>query len=320
MIPEEARAQRLQLRMKELADALDHVPPRIDQGEIEEVLAEFEDLGAAVLMTPAESARVSLDNLPIMLEEAAGIRALRDGIALGARVLERWSDGEVRDWWGGTDPEVMLVNDIHNPETNLFYEFGRALIHELSESRNLLAVPGPDIEHFDPEALWPPVYSVVTTNRGCRDWTFSWGGQLIWWEPTRGGIRVELQSVLGIEAEALFPTDAMGAAAHLVADWIQEPPGEASGSFISVNEHRAIEVVLLETQQALETAQLSPQDRLQTDLLLQILRLQLRAPQPDRTIIGRALKGVATFAGGVLVGVASTYMVGLLAKFGIPPP
>ncbi|HEV3312870.1 MAG TPA: hypothetical protein VG815_20360, partial [Chloroflexota bacterium] len=73
-------------------------------------------------------------------------------------------------------------------------------------------------------------------------------------------------------------------------------------------------------QNALERPELSMEDRLQIEILTSTLLLQLRAPNPDRTIIGRALHGVSAFAGGVLTGVAATYLTSLMIKFGLPPP
>jgi hypothetical protein len=318
--PDISPERQLQLRLIQIADELDRNPGEVDQDRIAAALQEFEDLGVADLMTPAESTRVSLENLPNMLEDGAGIAALIEALALGARLIETLSTSDTRDWWGGTDPEVLLANDPRIPGTELFYSFGAELIRELQMSRNLLAVPAPDVDHFDQDALWPPVFSVVTSNSEFREWTFGWGGQLIWWAPTPTGFRLELQSVLGTEEGAEFHSDQIESAAQCVAEWIAEPPANGSGSYVTVNEHRALEVVILYAQEELERLEVSPEDRLQTQLLIEILQLQLRAPEPDRTIIGRALKGVATFAGGVLTGVASVYLVSLLVKFGVPPP
>jgi hypothetical protein len=65
---------------------------------------------------------------------------------------------------------------------------------------------------------------------------------------------------------------------------------------------------------------LTAEESLQIRVLTDILLLQIRAPEPDRTIVGRALHGIGKFAAGVVVGVATSYLQALLVKFGVPPP
>ena len=282
-------------------------------------LQRLEVLGVTTLMTPAESARVSLDNLPAELEDGAGVTALRDALVLSSRLIDEMSTTDVRDWWGGTDPEVLVACAPRLPGAELFYTFGGRLMEDLFEQWNVLAVPAPDVEVVDPGALWPPVYSVVTNHPGFRDWTFGWGGQLIWWERTEAGFSIEQRTPLGTEVVELFRADQIVEAVRLAGRWI-EPREGASGSQITVVEHRALEVVIKAAQEALDDSDLSREDRLQLEVLSNILLLQMRAPAPDRTIVGRALRGIANFTSGVLVGVAATYMTSLLVKFGVPLP
>jgi len=310
----------LELELRLLASGLAQDEPVVDQDRLIGALRRMDELGVSRAMTPAESVRVSLDNLSTMLEDIAGIRALRDGLVLGARLIDAMADTTVDDWWGGTEPEVLVAYDAKSTGAGLFYDFGGRLIRDLGNSRNLLAVPAPNVEAVDPDAEWPPVYTVVTDHSGFREWAFSWGGQLIWFEVDPSGFVVEQQTALGTELSEHFRTNQLDEAVHVVGEWIAEPPDRGANDYLTVDEHRAIEVVVYEAIRAIDKPGLSDEERLQIRVLTDILLLQMRAPEPDRTIIGRALSGIGKFAAGVLVGVAATYLQALLTKFGLPPP
>jgi hypothetical protein len=117
-----------------------------------------------------------------------------------------------------------------------------------------------------------------------------------------------------------FSPDELGGAIDLVAGWLTQDPQSVNQDQITVSEHRALETVIRLIDVASPELQLSAEDRVRLDVLIQTLQLQLRTPTADRTIIGRVLHGLATFGGGVLVGVASTYLTGLMVRFGIPLP
>lgn len=321
-----ALLKELKVDLQVMAGRLDRDEVVVDVGELLDLLDRLQTLGITDLMTPAESARVSLDNLPRLLEDQAGVAALRNSLALAARLTDTRRSTQIRDWWGGTEPEVLVACDDASPSADLFYDFGGKLIHELGELRNILAVPAPDVRTVDPNALWPPVSTVVTNHLGFQEWTYSWGGQLIWLEVSDSGFSVEQRSPLGTDAIEHFATDQVDQAVSIVGHWIQDPPWREEGSGgesvhrLAVHEHRAIEVVIQAAEEALLEQALPPEDHLQVEILTRILQLQMRAPAPDRTIVGRSLRGIATFAGGVLTGVASTYLTSLMVKFGVPPP
>ena len=43
---------------------------------------------------------------------------------LAARFVDTFETTEIRDWWGGTQPEVLLANDVRLPGFEVFYRFG----------------------------------------------------------------------------------------------------------------------------------------------------------------------------------------------------
>ncbi len=320
MTEDQEELEELQLELQLLASDLSQDDPIIDEERIADALRALDALGVSSAMTPHESTRVALDNLPAMLGDRPGVDALRDGLALAARLIDSISQIEVGDWWGDTQPDVLVACDAKLPGAELFYAFGGRLIRELSESRNILAVPAPDFEVVDPDADWPPVHAVVTNHAGFRDWTFGWGGQLIWWQDEPSGFRVEQRTALGPELTEHFRPDQVNAAVTLVEEWVAEPPAVSSGDYLTVTEHRAIEVVVTAAREAIDGPGLTAEESLQIRVLTDTLLLQIRAPEPDRTIVGRALHGIGKFAAGAVVGVAATYLQALLVKFGVPPP
>ncbi len=50
------------------------------------------------------------------------------------------------------------------------------------------------------------------------------------------------------------------------------------------------------------------------------IQAQARSPHPDRKIIGRALRHINSFAGGLVVGVAGNYLTDLIKSFPVPWP
>lgn len=320
MAEERQELEELQLELQLLASDLGQHEPIVDQERIADALRTLDELGVSRAMTPHESTRVALDNLPAMLEDRAGINALRDGLALAARLIDSISQAEVGGWWGGTEPDVLVACDARLSGSDLFYTFGGRLIRDLSESWNILAMAAPDVDVVDPDAEWPPVHAVVTNHAGFRDWTFGWGGQLIWWQEEPAGFLVEQRTPLGPELTEHFRPDQLNEAVALVEEWVAEPPAGSSGDYLTVNEHRAIEVVITAAREAMDGPGLTAEESLQIRVLTDILLLQIRAPEPDRTIVGRALHGIGKFAAGVVVGVAASYLQALLVKFGVPPP
>lgn len=95
---------------------------------------------------------------------------------------------------------------------------------------------------------------------------------------------------------------------------------EAKAFEISVDEHRHLEVVVLAVVQASEATRLDPSDRELLQTAIETLQLQLRTSQPDRTIIGRALRRIAVVSAGLAGGVAANYLTDLIRRFHVPWP
>jgi len=220
----------------------------------------------------------------------------------------------------GPEPEVLIASDVSSVSADLFDEFGDELVSELGIQWNVAAFATPRVRSVDNERLLPPVTGVVTNNPEYLQWALSRDGRAVWWEDSPTGFRVQLRTNLGPEPAVPFSPDELGDAVALVANWLTQDPKRVNQDQITVSEHRALETVIHLIDVASPELQLSAKDRVRLDVLIQTLQLQLRTPTADRTIIGRVLHGLATFGGGVLVGVASTYLTGLMVRFGIPLP
>lgn len=319
-ISRQTKLDQLQVDLQVLDAELDHRDATGLVGDILGALQRMETLGVTSIMTHAESAAVSPENLGVILEDSAGVAALRNGLRLGARIIGMIRITGLHDWWDGPEPEVLIASDASSVSADLFDEFGDELVSELGIQWNVAAFATPRVRSVDNERLLPPVTSVVTNNPEYLQWALSWDGRAVWWEDSPTGFRVQLRTNLGAEPAVPFSPDELGGAVDLVAGWLTQDPHSVNQDQITVSEHRALETVIHLIDVASPELRLSAEDRVRLDVLIQTLQLQLRTPTADRTIIGRVLHGLAAFGGGVLVGVASTYLTGLMVRFGIPLP
>jgi hypothetical protein len=319
-ITRQAQLDDLQVDLEVLDAELDHRQANSLLPDIIYALDRLEALGVTPLMTPSESMAVSTDNLGSVLEDSAGMAALRNGLRLGARIIGMIRTTGLHDWWEGAEPEVLIASDASSPAADLFDEFGDELLTELGIQWNVAAFATPRVRGLDSDRLLPPVSSVVTNNAEYLQWALSWDGRAVWWEDTPTGFRVQLHTTLGAEPAVLFSLDQLTRAVDLVTGWLTQEPQSLDLDEITVSEHRALESVIHLIEIASPELQLSAEDRVRLDVLIQTLQLQLRTPTTDRTIIGQVLHGLAVFGGGVFVGIASTYLTSLMVRFGIPLP
>lgn len=284
---------------------------------------ELDELGLLQLLTPGELVPISPDNLPDTLSDRAGVAAVRTTLRTLARLASaRATLGP--EGWQSSDWDVLVVRrDGVAPS----HAFVRELCFELGNQWNLAAFYAPDRVRPAEESVYPPAGVTATNDPSFREWTLSWGGALLWWEegPESLRLRLENASVSGDTEE--FGYSDMLAAAHRAAELIAEglPELDAAAAqvrdaSITIGEHRALEATLRIVVEQSETVMLSAEDQSQLQVLIETLQLQLRAPVPDRPIIGRVLRGLATLAGGALLGVAGNYLADLLKRFGVPWP
>lgn len=102
--------------------------------------------------------------------------------------------------------------------------------------------------------------------------------------------------------------------ARYIGDELRHAVLSAGGNTVTVEEHRRIEVVLrnvVEVVDSTKDAELASTLQAAIDTI----RAQVASSRPDRTIIGRSLRSIATFAGGLLVGTAGNFLTDLLKSF-----
>jgi hypothetical protein len=99
---------------------------------------------------------------------------------------------------------------------------------------------------------------------------------------------------------------------------LADEPTTISG--VTVSEHRQLEVIVRVVIEHSVTVRLSDEDRAQLEILVQMLELQLRAPYPDRRIVGRIVRGVVALGGGIFAGVLGNLATDLLQTFDVPWP
>ena len=172
------------------------------------------------------------------------------------------------------------------------------------------------------ERLGPvPAHRGIATNTNAfRSFGYDEGLSVVWWQEQQEVVEIGLDPPAGSTVVERFGYDELKRAGRHGAELLAEPPLPVADDHISVEEHRQLELTLTVVLKQTETLQLSDEDRAQLDMLINTLHLQLRAPRPDRPIIGRALKGIATVAGGLFLGVAGNYLTDLLRRFDMPWP
>jgi len=283
---------------------------------------DLERLGVMDQLTPAESLPITQDNFHETLRDRAGIAAVRSALRIATRVVstQLHAADRSRDW-EGSEWDVVIVHASRDGSSSDV--FVGSLAHELANQWNLAAWIAPWPLSPDDEDRYPPTWSVATNDDQFRDWTHSWGGRLVWWVEGTEGLRLRVESAAmhgPFEKFTYADSDAAAIrAAELLAEG-DESIERAAEMVISVDEHRALESVLTAVVEVSETLAIAAEDRAQIDVLIQMLQLQLRAPAPDRPIIGRILRGLGTVGGGVLLGVAGNYFSDLLKRFGMPWP
>lgn len=283
-------------------------------------MGRLDDLGVTSLMTQAESVAVAADNLGSLLEDPAGIAALRNALRLGARLIGMIRTTGLHDWWEGVEPQVLIAGGADDPNADVFDEFARRLADELAMQWNIAAFVTPRVLALDSYRLLPPVSSVVTNNRDYGDWTLSRDGQLLWWERTSEGLMLQERESTGLRRSAVVVPGRLDQIVRQAAEWISEGPETLNEETISVSEHRSLERLVRVVTEGSSELHLSAEDRVRLDVLIQTLQLQLRTPTPDRPIIGRVLRGIATIAGSLLVGVGGNYVYNMMMRFGVPWP
>jgi hypothetical protein len=312
--------QALQVDLRSV-DARLELADRLDDdliATIEDALARMEELGITALMSPAESTRASIENLGTMLDDWAGVAALRQALRLGARIIQTIRTTGLYDWWENAEPEVLIASAASSQAADLFDAFGSRVSRELGNQWNMGVFTTPRVDRLENEELLPPVHGVVTNHAAYREWTLGWGGHVVWWEPTAAGFQLQLYTRLGAGSPEGFLAEQLDDAAARVYELLIEP--DAGLDAITITEHRALESLITAVEREMPSVKLAAEDRVRLDVLIETLQLQLRTPTPDRTIIGRALRGVAMLGGTLLVGVAANYLTDLLRRFGVPWP
>jgi len=101
-------------------------------------------------------------------------------------------------------------------------------------------------------------------------------------------------------------------AAEIIARWIRQ----TIGSTLTVAEHRMLEVVLSATRKLLAEDRLSAStdDVAQLRAAADTIEIQIRTARPSRRVLSWAIGQIINFPGGVLSGVAATYLPELLHK------
>lgn len=76
-----------------------------------------------------------------------------------------------------------------------------------------------------------------------------------------------------------------------------------------------VEVVLQETVRVIHEERLAPETAAMLQSAVDTIQAQMKAPSPDRRIIGTMLSHVVTFAGGLMTGVGGNYLTDLIKTF-----
>jgi hypothetical protein len=318
---------------RRVADGLRRIDARLNvvQGanvsELEAALLALietsEELGLARRLTGSEAVPVAPDNLPVVLRDRAGLAALRSTLRTLAKLAS--TRGTLSpEGWESSEWDVVVVRVDREPEAE---EFADLLSFELGNQYNLAAFRAPERVTPDEQDVYPRAGVTATNDPIFREWTLSWGGAVLWWEEAPTGLRMRLETagtqgtIEGFSYEAI--KDAAYRAAELIAEGLpqlEDHVAQMQAETVTVDEHRALEATLRIVVERSETAQLSAEDRTQLDVLIEMLQLQLRAPRPDRPIIGRVLRGLAAVGGGLLLAVAGNYLTDLMHSFGVSRP
>jgi len=300
-------------------------PGERDVDEIASVLEHLDSLGVPHVMTPMESARLSVENLGSMLSDPLGISTLRGTVSDAADMVEAIRSSGLYDWREYSEPEVMFTSDRSTSSADKFDAWASRVAYELGEEHNIAFFQTHRVETLEHVELLPPVYAVVTNNAAYRDWTKSWGGLLFWWRDIDGGVRLEQSQPSGIDESADFLDDQYSEAAAYIYDTLMAPaPKTASerppsagptDAAVTVAELRSIEALITALGTRVTDLALSLEDRARLEVFVAILQLQLRAPEPDRPIIHRCLIGLRKVTAGLALGVAGNLLTELLQTF-----
>lgn len=304
--------------------------------ELAGILCELEEAGIPELLTHAESIPLAVDNLPSVLEERGGIAALRRGLRLAIRVIrEQLVRLDPDPWWGPVIPDFVVVA-AEMSSTATFDQFVSHLVDDLEVLGNhpTLAVSASEID--DDHPLPVDAFGLVSNDLDTLRWAERNGLWPVRCEERDGGLVVSPLWQPGRDLRFHDPAEAAMAVTELLDSAGREdrdaaPPDSASsredagaasaGSFwISVEEHRMLETVVLEVVQQTEFLRLDPEDRELLQTALDTLQLQLRTSKPDRTIIGRAVRRIGTIAAVLAGGVAGNYLTDLVRRFPVPWP
>ena len=285
--------------------------------DLEDAFVELDELGVTPLMTHAESASVASDNIGTLLDDRAGVAALRNGLRVASRLIGTILETGLHDWWEGAEPEILIAVDETSPDSQAFGSFATRLNGLLwSMNHAAFALSTANLEH---EELLPPVSAVVTNHAEFRDWALSWGGLVVWWDRVADEVRLQRRTALGVDLSRAFSPGQIDEAVDFAFELLTEQVDPELPA-ITVTEHRSLERVVLAVQRSMDDLQLAPEDRVRLDVLIETLQLQLRTPTPDRPIIARVLQGLNTFAGGLLVGVLGNVLTDVVQHFGVTWP
>ncbi len=131
--------------------------------DLEKALVELDELGVASLMTHAESASVASDNIGTLLDDRAGVAALRNGLRVASRLIGTILETGLHDWWEGAEPEILIAVDEVSPDSQAFGSFAARLNGLLwSMNHAAFALSTTNLEH---EELLPPVSAVRHQSR-----------------------------------------------------------------------------------------------------------------------------------------------------------
>jgi hypothetical protein len=228
-------------------------------------------------------------------------------------------EGYVEPWWGPMDHPDFLVLLVGEGPEDARERLARGVQAELNDGRNLGTVAFSERPIGKVEEDLPPVYAVLTddvalsaaASRDIPVLTCTWA---------EDGFLLQ-----DATWNQFFYFDSILEAVHVASDRLVVMADEAAADVefgLAISERQHLEVVLAATLGVVQDAhvRLDPEDRALLQAAADTLRAQLASPRADRTIVGRAIHGIATFGGGLILGVAGNYLADLLQRLHVAWP
>jgi hypothetical protein len=93
--------QDLEAALARVTLAVDGTDSGVLADDLEDAFVELDELGVTSLMTHAESASVASDSIGTLLDDRAGVAALRNGLRVASRLIGTILETGLHDWWEG---------------------------------------------------------------------------------------------------------------------------------------------------------------------------------------------------------------------------